>query len=76
MRDRLLMEVFPVGTKVQLNLIDVLGEIVTVSIKSTAVLYEVFYPVEKDYSTGWFQEFRFTAIGDKTCIWEKKHESN
>ena len=44
--------------------------------KRTAVLYEIMYLANNDFMTNYFQEFQFTAIGDKTCIWEKKHESN
>ncbi len=76
MRDNLLMEVFPVGTKVIINMSGVPGEIITISMKRTEVLYEIMYLANNDFMTNYFQEFQFTAIGDKTCIWEKKHESN
>lgn len=51
MRDNLLMEVFPVGTKVTINMSGVSGEIITISMKRTAVLYEIMYLANNDFMT-------------------------
>lgn len=72
MRAKLLMEVYPIGTKVRIHLNETVGEIVTIDIKGNEVIYEVMFSVERNIISCYLQEFQFTAIGDKSCVWEKK----
>lgn len=59
--------VYPCGTQVELNACRAVGYITAISIRQSAITYEISYFMNNTFLSSWFCDFEFSTEKPKLC---------